>query len=192
MEKITSAAALVDEFRSSIDSELPSRWKALDEIMRRLGLDAVLFVGNSAVGPKSYGMFRYFTNHRVYYHLQAFIARSGEAPTVICGTILHKKFFADKGFKDIRIGEAQLENVISTLLEKPVGRLGGPAPADIATQKAPPGHRGRAELSIYGMEPIEETIREKLRRRARVRSPRRTAQSRPGRRSGRCRRPSCR
>ncbi len=124
MEKITSAAALVDEFRSAIDSELPSRWKALDEIMKRLGLDAVLFVGNSAVGPKSYGMFRYFTNHRVYYHLQAFIARAGEAPTVICGTILHKKFFADKGFKDIRIGEAQLENVINTLLEKPVGRLG--------------------------------------------------------------------
>lgn len=58
--------------------------------------------------------------------------------------------------------------------------------------KAPPGHRGRAELSIYGMEPIEETVREKLRRRARVRSPRRTAQSRPGRRSGSCRRPSCR
>lgn len=124
MERTLETQEGINSLRAAIDAELPSRWKALEGIMDKLGLDAVVFAGNSAIGPKSYGFFRYFTNHKVYYHLQAIVARRGKPMTVVCETILHKKFFLEKGFTDIRIGENMIGNVIDALEEQPVRRLG--------------------------------------------------------------------
>ena len=47
-------------------AELQSRWERLQTIMANKDLDALLIVGNSAVGPPSFGSFRYFTSHKVH------------------------------------------------------------------------------------------------------------------------------
>jgi len=58
-----------------IVDELRRRQAALEGIMADLRLDAVALVGNSSAGPIGYGCFRYFSDHRTYYHQQAVVAR---------------------------------------------------------------------------------------------------------------------
>ena len=105
-------------------SELKRRHKSLENIMQKHKLDAVLIVGNSAVGPPAYGSFRYYTGHKVYYHLQAIVARPGK-PITICGsTVLYKLPFETRGFTDIRISADILGSVLSALNEQPMKRVG--------------------------------------------------------------------
>ncbi|MBR0131401.1 MAG: aminopeptidase P family protein [Firmicutes bacterium] len=88
------------------------------------GIDAVVLVGNSCVGPASYGCFRYFTDWRCYYHLQAFLARPGFDPAVFVGSMLHLQGLEERGFKDIRLGPAIRDNVIKGLKEFKPAKLG--------------------------------------------------------------------
>ena len=107
-----------------IVDELRQRQTALEGIMRDLALDAVTIVGNSAVGPISYGCFRYFTDHRTYYHLQALVARPSEAMAICVGSILHLDGVRSKGFEDVRLGPDILGSVLSVLSEQKIHRLG--------------------------------------------------------------------
>ncbi|BDF68120.1 hypothetical protein CE91St43_20920 [Oscillospiraceae bacterium] len=107
-----------------IVDELRQRQTALEGIMRDLALDAVTIVGNSAVGPISYGCFRYFTDHRTYYHLQALVARPSEEMAICVGSILHLDGVRSKGFEDIRLGPDILGSVLSVLSEQKIHRLG--------------------------------------------------------------------
>ena len=105
-------------------AELQSRWERLQTIMANKDLDAILIVGNSAVGPPSFGSFRYFTSHKVYYGYQAIVARPGK-PVMVCATsVLHKKALTLKGFTDIRISPDIQGSVSSTLNEQPLRRIG--------------------------------------------------------------------
>lgn len=107
-----------------IVAELRQRQAALGGIMRDLALDAVTIVGNSAVGPIAYGCFRYFSDYRTYYHLQALVARP-EKPMAICvGSILHLDGVHNKGFEDIRLGSDILGSVLAVLSEQKIRRLG--------------------------------------------------------------------
>ena len=63
-----------------IVTELRHRQAALDPILKKYELDAMLFVGNSSVGPSAYGCFRYFSDHRVYFHLQALVIAPDAPP----------------------------------------------------------------------------------------------------------------
>ncbi|MBR5730569.1 MAG: M24 family metallopeptidase [Firmicutes bacterium] len=92
--------------------------------MLNKGLDAALFVGNSCVGPLSYGCLRYFTDWRCYYHLQAFLMRPGKDPVMFVGSILHLQGLEERGFKDIRLGAGILGNVLKDLTKDPVKKLG--------------------------------------------------------------------
>ena len=103
---------------------LKKRHKALEELMLRKGLDAALFVGNSCVGPLSYGCFRYFTDWRCYYHLQAFLMRPGKEPMVFVGSPLHLQGLTERGFTDIKLGPAIKNNVVKELKADPPRRIG--------------------------------------------------------------------
>ena len=105
-------------------SILKKRHEALEKLMQEKDLDAALFVGNSCVGPLSYGCFRYFTDWRCYYHLQAFLMRPGKAPSVFVGSILHMQGLTERGFTDIRLGPAIKNNVVKCLKEDPPKRIG--------------------------------------------------------------------
>ena len=107
-----------------IAKELALRQEALGGIMEQRRLDAALFVGNSAVGTPAYGCFRYFSDHRVYYHLQALVSRPGKPPAICCGSILHLKGVRLRGFEDVRISPDILGSVCAILSEQPVRRLG--------------------------------------------------------------------
>ena len=107
-----------------IQTELRGRTDALYALLERRGLDGALFVGNSAVGTPAYGCFRYFTDHRVYYHLQALVIRPGFRPTVCCGSILHLDGLHARGFEDIRVNADILGSVCEILSEKKLPRLG--------------------------------------------------------------------
>lgn len=107
-----------------IVSELRRRQASLGHIMEENKLDAVLIAGNSSVGPLSYGCFRYYTDHRVYYHLQAIVARPEKPIMICCGSILHLEALRSKGFEDIRVSPDILGSVLNTLTEQPVKRLG--------------------------------------------------------------------
>lgn len=107
-----------------IVTELRSRQAALGPILDKHGLDAMLFVGNSAVGTPAYGCFRYLTDHRVYYHLQALVIRPGQPPAICCGSILHLEGVRKKGFEDVRLSPDILGSVIAILSEQKIRRLG--------------------------------------------------------------------
>ena len=107
-----------------IVTELKQRQAALGDVMENRGLDAVVIAGNSSVGPLAYGCFRYFTDHRVYYHLQAIVARPKKPVMVCCGSILHLDALRGKGFEDIRVSPNILGSVMGTLAEQPIKRLG--------------------------------------------------------------------
>ena len=107
-----------------IVEELRSRQAALEPIREKYGLDAMLFVGNSAVGPQAYGCFRYLSDHRVYYHLQALVIRPSLPPAICCGSILHLEGVRKKGFEDVRLSPDILGSVISVLSEQKISRLG--------------------------------------------------------------------
>lgn len=107
-----------------IKQELHRRYEALGDILEKRRLDGALFVGNSAVGNLAYGCFRYFSDHRVYYHLQALVARPGKPPAICCGSILHLEGVHNKGFEDVRISPDILGSVRAILSEQPVRRLG--------------------------------------------------------------------
>ncbi|MBQ9889945.1 MAG: aminopeptidase P family protein [Firmicutes bacterium] len=108
----------------SIIEELKGRHEKLSGVLDRRQLDAALIAGNSAVGPLFYGCFRYFTDWRVYYHLQAFIMRPHQEPVVCAGSILHLQGLTERGFKDIRFGAAIRDNALKALAERPPRRLG--------------------------------------------------------------------
>ena len=127
-----------------IVDELRRRQEALEGIMADLRLDAVALVGNSAVGPIGYGCFRYFADHRTYYHQQAVVARPGKPMAICVGSILHLDGVRNKGFEDIRLGPDILGSVLKVLSEQKVSRVGVPydiLPYDweLALQAACPG-----------------------------------------------------
>ena len=103
---------------------LKKRHAALEKLMADKGLDAVLFVGNSCVGPLSYGNFRYFTDWRCYYHLQAFLMRPGKEPAVFVGSILHTQGLTERGFTNIKLGANIRDNVLKELAADKPARLG--------------------------------------------------------------------
>lgn len=108
-------------------AERNRRLKAMDEMIRREGLKALLIIGNGAVGVRAYGCYRYFVDNRVYYHMQAMLAVPGKEPTVFCSTITHLKALNSRNYTDIRVvGDDILSGVMSVLKEKGIaeGRLG--------------------------------------------------------------------
>jgi len=105
-------------------TELKQRQMSLYRIMQKHDLDAVLIVGNSAVGTPAYGSYRYFTDVRINSHLQAMVARQGKPPTVCCNSVLSGQILMAKGFEDIRIAADVCEPVLSAMSEQPVRRLG--------------------------------------------------------------------
>ena len=107
-----------------IVEELRQRRAGLEEIMAARSLDAVVLTGNSAVGPIGYGCFRYFSDHRTYYHLQAVVSRPGKPMTICIGSVLHLEGVRNKDFQDIRINPDILGSVLAVLSEQSVGRLG--------------------------------------------------------------------
>ena len=104
--------------------ELRQRQAALDKIAVDRGLDAIVIVGNCAVGPSAYGSFRYFADHRSYYYLHALVARPGKKITICVGSILHKDGILLKGFEDTRFGADVLPSVLKVLAEQPVKKVG--------------------------------------------------------------------
>ncbi|MCR4894870.1 MAG: M24 family metallopeptidase [Eubacteriales bacterium] len=104
--------------------ELRGRQAELDKIAVDKGLDAIVVVGNCAVGPSSYGSFRYFADHRSYYYLHSLVARPGKKITICVGSILHKDGILLKGFEDTRFGADVLPSVLKVLAEQPVKRVG--------------------------------------------------------------------
>ena len=127
-----------------IVTELSRRHQRLAAILEEKGLDAALIVGNSAVGPLSFGCLRYFTDWRCYYHLQAFILAAGGEPIVCVGSALHDQGLTERGFKDIRSKGPLLSNVIKVIKEKGAKRIGtclDMLPADwyLAIKKEIPG-----------------------------------------------------
>ena len=104
--------------------ELRQRQDALQKVAVEKGLDAILVVGNCAVGPESYGSFRYFADHRSYYYLHALVIRPEKIPAIVVGSILHKDGILLKGFEDTRFGADVLLSVLKVLAEQPVKRLG--------------------------------------------------------------------
>lgn len=107
-----------------IVAELKRRQTSLVDMMEKRRLDAILIAGNSSVGPLAYGCFRYYTDHRVYYHLQAIVARPSKPIMICCGSILHLEALQSKGFEDIRVSPDIFGSVKKTLAEQPVRRLG--------------------------------------------------------------------
>ena len=113
-----------DDKDAILSAELNNRWKHLDKMMKDKKLDAILIVGNSAVGPAAFGSFRYFTSHKVYYGYQAIVARP-DKPIMVCATsVLHKRALTLKGFSDIRISPDIMGSVLSTLNEQPIKKIG--------------------------------------------------------------------
>ena len=104
--------------------ELRQRQDALQKVAVEKGLDAILVVGNCAVGPESYGSFRYFADHRSYYYLHALVIRPEKIPAIVVGSILHKDGILLKGFEDTRFGADVLASALKVLAEQPVKRLG--------------------------------------------------------------------
>ncbi|MCQ2553790.1 MAG: M24 family metallopeptidase [Clostridia bacterium] len=108
----------------NITAELQRRHLGLQQIMQDKNVDVAVIIGNSSVGTLGYGCFRYFTDWRCYYHLQAFIARPGKEPTVCVGTLLHLQGLHERGFNDILLSPDILGNVMKTLQQQKVSRLG--------------------------------------------------------------------
>ena len=104
--------------------ELRGRQAELDKIAVDKGLDAIVVVGNCAVGPSAYGSFRYFADHRSYYYLHSLVARPGKKITICVGSILHKDGILLKGFEDTRFGADVLPSVLKVLAEQPVKKVG--------------------------------------------------------------------
>ena len=107
-------------------NELKQRREKLEGIMSDMCLDAIVLNGNSAVGPIAYGCFRYFADHRTYYHQQAVIARPSKDMAICIGSILHMDGVRNKGFEDIRLSPDILGSVIKVLSEQKVSRVGVP------------------------------------------------------------------
>ena len=98
-----------------VREELKQRWNNLSSILKNKGLDAALFVGSGSVGPLSYGCFRYFTDWRVYYYLQAFLMKKDGEPYVFAGSPLHRQGLSERGFTNIVIGPDLLGNILKEL-----------------------------------------------------------------------------
>jgi len=107
-------------------NERKRRLQAANEIMKKENLNALLIVGNGAVGVRAYGCFRYFIDNRVYYHMQVFVALPDEEPVVCCGSITHLKALQLQNYTRIRIGEDLLGSAASVLEENGInaGRVG--------------------------------------------------------------------
>lgn len=104
--------------------ELRERQAALEKVAIEKDLDAIVVVGNCAVGPESYGSFRYFADHRSYYYLHSVVVRPGKKITICVGSVLHKDGILLKGFEDTRFGADVLPSVLKVLAEQPVKRVG--------------------------------------------------------------------
>ena len=127
-----------------IVTELRSRHASLEEILKKRGLDAALIAGNSAVGPLAFGAFRFFTDWRCYFGLQALVLVPGSEPAVCVGSILHRQGLGERGFTDIRDDGPVLKNVIRLLKQAGAVRIGScldmlPADWYLAIEKEIPG-----------------------------------------------------
>jgi len=136
--------------------EKKRRLGAADEMMKSERLEAVLIVGNGAVGVRAYGCYRYFVDNRVYYHMQAMIALPGQEPTVCCSTLTHLKALNSRNYTDVRVlGDDILSGVISVLKEKGVaeGRLG------VSFEMLPAGWYQKIVKELPNLELIDVTER---------------------------------
>ena len=79
-------------------AEKDRRLKAADDMMRTEGLRAMLIVGNSVVGVRAYGCYRYFVDSRVSYHMDFFVKTPGEELTVCVGSQAHVQKLRESGF----------------------------------------------------------------------------------------------
>ena len=104
--------------------ELKERQAALQNLAVSRDLDAIIIVGNSAIGPRSYGNFRYFSGHRCYYYMYAVVARPGKDQTVCLVSILDKEGIQRKGATDDRYNADVRSIILGALGEQPVKRVG--------------------------------------------------------------------
>lgn len=101
--------------------ERDRRLKNADEMMKANGISLAILVGNGAVGPGSYGNYRYLTENRVYYFMQALVLIQGRGPIVCCGSPTHLDSLTSRGFRDVRIcGDRIIEGVIAVLKEQKI------------------------------------------------------------------------
>ena len=127
-----------------IVTELKSRHDGLAGILRERGLDAAVIAGNSAVGPLAFGAFRFFTDWRCYFGVQAMVFTPGRGPVMCMGSVLHRQGLEERGFTDIRDDAPVLKNVIKALKEAGAVRIGScldmlPADWFLTIEKEVPG-----------------------------------------------------
>lgn len=102
-------------------TERDRRLKNADEMMRSKGISLAILVGSGAVGPGSYGNYRYLTENRIYYYMQALILIQGREPIVCCGSPTHLDSLTSRGFRSVRIcGDQIIEGVIAVLNEQKI------------------------------------------------------------------------
>ena len=135
-------------------AERNRRLEAMDAMIKREGLKALLIVGNGAVGVRAYGCYRYFVDNRVYYHMQAMVALPDQEPTVCCSTLTHLKALNSRNYTDVCVVVYKiLFCLISVLKEKGVteGKLG------ISFEMLPAGWYMQIKKELPNLELVDVT-----------------------------------
>ena len=108
------------------EKEKLRRFEAAQSIIKSEGLGALLLLGNGMVGSNAYGAFRYFTDDRVFYYIQAAMFFPDSAPAAVATSDISRLEFVNNSFiTDCVSASDSAAGVIDLLKSRNVrGRVG--------------------------------------------------------------------
>jgi len=110
------------------EEERERRHRAIDQILEREQLKALLLVGDTNVGHGFYGDYRYYTNNRIIFYRQVVVVFQGAEPVLFAGSEIQREAAARRSFvRDCRLIQNDFPaELLKLLKERGVndGRIG--------------------------------------------------------------------
>jgi Xaa-Pro aminopeptidase len=108
-------------------TERKARYQAIQEMMKRDHLQALLLIGDTNVGPDFYGDFRYMVDNRIIFYRQVALVFAESEPVLFAGSPIQRQAAERRSsVKDCRFSDNFVVDIAKLLKERGVsaGRVG--------------------------------------------------------------------
>ncbi len=105
-------------------TEKKARHSAIQQILERDDLQAIILIGDTNVGHGFYGDLRYYTNNRIIFYRQVVVIFRDSEPVLFAGSQIQRQAAEQRSFvKDCRlIGDHLIKDLVNLLKEHHISR----------------------------------------------------------------------
>jgi len=101
------------------EKERERRHQAIDQILKREQLKALILIGNTSVGHDFNGDYRYYTNNRIIFYYQVVVVFQESASVLFAGSEIQREAATRRSFvRDCRLIQNDLSDEVMRLLKE--------------------------------------------------------------------------